>query len=70
MFGIDDAITEGLRVINKFIPDKDVQVKIEAEFRAAMLAADVQIATAQSDTNKVEEKKLNNNNSSSMLKSS
>lgn len=54
MIGIDDAIAEGLKVINKFVPDKDTQIKIEAEYKAALLSADTQLAAAQAETNKVE----------------
>ena len=54
MFGIDNAISEGLKVINKFIPDKDLQAKMEAEYRTALLNIDAQQALAQSETNKIE----------------
>lgn len=53
-FGIDDAIAAGLQIANKFIPDKDGQVKFEAEYRAALLAADTQLAIAQTEVNKIE----------------
>ena len=54
MFGIDNVISEGLAIINKFIPDKNLQAKIESEYRVAMLNIDAQQAIAQSETNKIE----------------
>jgi len=50
----ESAISEGLKVFNKFIPDKDLQAKAEAELRLAMLLADTQLAVAQTETNKIE----------------
>lgn len=61
VFGIDDAISAGLQIINKFVPDPEqrekaafelAQLKQASEF--AELNAATQIATAQSETNKVE----------------
>ncbi len=54
MLGIDDAIAEGLKIINKFVPDKDGQAKAAAEYNAAILAADTQLAVAQIEINKIE----------------
>lgn len=54
MIVIDTVIGEGLKIINKFIPDKEVQAKIEAEYRTALLNIDAQQALAQSETNKIE----------------
>lgn len=54
MLGLDDAIAEGLKVINKFIPDKNEAAKAEVEFRAAVLAADTRLAEAQIEVNQVE----------------
>lgn len=54
MLGFDDAINAGLQIIGKFIPDKDAQAKAAAEYNAAMLAADTQLAIAQTEVNKVE----------------
>lgn len=54
MLGIDDAIGAGLQILNKFIPDKDAQAKAAAEYNAAMLAADTQLAIAQTEVNKIE----------------
>ncbi len=36
MFGIDDAIAAGLKVIDKFIPDPAAKVKAEGELRASL----------------------------------
>jgi len=51
---ISSIISEGLKIINKAIPDKELQAKIEAEYRTTMLNIDAQQALAQSDTNKIE----------------
>ena len=51
---LENAIAEGLKVVNKFIPDKDQQAKFEAEFRTAVLTSDTQLAVAQTEINKVE----------------
>ena len=50
----DAALSEGLKIINKWIPDKDAHAKAVAEYNAAMLAADTQLAIAQTEVNKVE----------------
>lgn len=49
-FGIDDAISAGLRILDKFIPDPAEKVKAEAELRAALMAWD----QGQIEVNKVE----------------
>ena len=40
MFGIDDAIAAGLKVLNKFIPDPAAKALAEKELRDSLLAAD------------------------------
>lgn len=40
MFGIDDAVSAGLKVLNKFVPDPDAKIKAEAELRSALFALD------------------------------
>lgn len=50
MFGFDDAIAVGLKVLDKFIPDPEAKAKAEKELREGLLAADV----AQMGVNKVE----------------
>lgn len=40
MFGIDDAIAAGLKVLDKFIPDPAENAKAEGELRGALLAWD------------------------------
>lgn len=40
MFGIDDAIAAGLRVLDKFIPDPEAKAHAESELRSALLSAD------------------------------
>lgn len=40
MFGIDDAIAAGLKVLDKFVPDPAEKAKAESELRANLLAWD------------------------------
>lgn len=40
MFGIDDAIAAGLKVLDKFIPDPAEKAKAESELRSTLLAWD------------------------------
>jgi len=40
MFGIDDAIAAGLKVLDKFVPDPGSKAKAEAELRDALMAWD------------------------------
>jgi hypothetical protein len=50
MFGIDDAVAAGLKVLDKFIPDPAVKQAAEAELRASLQAWD----KMQTDVNKAE----------------
>jgi hypothetical protein len=50
MFGIDDAIAAGLKVLDKFIPDPEAKAKAESELRGALMQWDGQ----QSQVNAVE----------------
>ena len=50
MFGFDDAIAAGLKVLDKFIPDPELKAKMEAELRKGLLDAD----KGQMEVNKVE----------------
>lgn len=50
MFGFDDAIAAGLKVLDKFIPDPALKAKMEAELRKGLLDAD----KGQMEVNKVE----------------
>jgi hypothetical protein len=59
MIGIDSAIAEGLKIINKFIPDGEAKAKAEAEFRSALLESETKIATSQIEVNKEEAKNAN-----------
>lgn len=54
MIGVDTVIGEGLKIINKWIPDKDAQAKAAAEYESAVLAANTQLAVSQNEVNKVE----------------
>lgn len=50
MFGLDDAISAGLKVLDKFIPDPAEKAKAEAQLRADLMAWD----KAQTDVNAAE----------------
>ena len=50
MFGIDDAIAAGLKVLDKFIPDPEAKAKAESELRESFMKWD----QAQNEVNKVE----------------
>ena len=50
MFGIDDAIAAGLKVLDKFIPDPAAKAQAEAALRADLRAWDA----SQNVTNQVE----------------
>jgi len=39
-FGFDDAITAGLKVLDKFIPDPEAKAKAESELRASLMQWD------------------------------
>jgi len=49
-FGIGDAISAGLKVLDKFIPDPAAKAKAEAELRSSLMAWDM----AQTEINKAE----------------
>lgn len=42
MFGIDDAIAAGLKVLDKFIPDPEAKAKAETELRESLMKWDAQ----------------------------
>jgi hypothetical protein len=50
MFGIDDAIAVGLKVIDKFIPDPEAKAKAESELRDSLQGWD----KGQMEVNKAE----------------
>lgn len=50
MFGIDDAVAAGLKVLDKFVPDPDAKIKAETELRNALFALDAK----QADINAAE----------------
>ena len=50
MFGIDDAIAAGLKVLDKFIPDPEAKAQAEVDLRTALMAWDM----AQMEVNKAE----------------
>jgi len=49
MFGIDDAIAAGLKVLDKFVPDPAEKAKAEGELRSALLAWDQMQATVNAE---------------------
>ena len=49
MFGIDDAIAAGLKVLDKFIPDPAEKAKAEGELRGALLAWDQMQASVNAE---------------------
>lgn len=49
-FGIDDAVDEGLKLINKYVPDPAEKIKAEAEWRDSLQKWD----QAQTDVDKSE----------------
>ena len=50
VFGLDDAIAAGLKVLDKFIPDPEAKAKAEGELRDALLGWD----NHQTDVNRAE----------------
>jgi hypothetical protein len=40
MFGLDDAVAAGLKVLDKFIPDPDAKARAEQELREALFGWD------------------------------
>ena len=42
MFGVDDAIAAGLKILDKFIPDQEAKAKAAAELRDSLQAWDAQ----------------------------
>lgn len=50
MFGIDDAVAAGLKVLDKFVADPDAKIKAEAELRSALFGLD----QAQAKVNEIE----------------
>jgi hypothetical protein len=49
MFGIDDAIAAGLKVLDKFVPDPAEKAKAEGELRGALLAWDQMQASVNAE---------------------
>ena len=40
MFGIDDAIAAGLKILDKFVPDPEARARAEGELRASLMEWD------------------------------
>lgn len=49
-FGIDDAVSAALQVLNKFVPDPEAKAKFESELRNSLQAWD----KSQTDVNAIE----------------
>ena len=54
MWDIPATITAVTQLVNKFVPDRDAQIKLQAELQAKFVEIEAQQLQAQSDTNKVE----------------
>ena len=51
---IPATISAVTNLVNKFVPDRDAQIKLQAELQAKFVEIEAQQLQAQSDTNKVE----------------
>lgn len=49
MFGFDDIVGQGLKIINKFIPDSAQAAKLEAELRSEFMKYEAQFTEAKRD---------------------
>jgi hypothetical protein len=54
MWDIPATITAVTQLVNKFVPDRDAQIKLQAELQLKFAEIEAQQLQAQSDTNKVE----------------
>jgi hypothetical protein len=54
LWDIPQMVTTVGQIVNKFIPDRDAQVKIEAELQAKLIEFESTMAKAQTDVNAVE----------------
>ena len=49
MFGFDDIIGQGLKIINKFVPDKEQAAKLQAELRSELMKYEAEFVSYQRD---------------------
>jgi hypothetical protein len=54
LWDIPQMVSTVGQIVNKFIPDRDAQVKIEAELQAKLIEFESTMAKAQTDVNAVE----------------
>ena len=54
MWDIPATITTVTQLVNKFVPDRDAQIKLQSELQSKFAEIEAQQLQAQSDTNKVE----------------
>jgi len=49
MFGFDDIIGQGLKIINKFVPDKELAAKLQAELSTELMKHEAEFVSYQRD---------------------
>jgi len=49
MFGFDDIISEGLKIVNKFVPDKEQAAKLQAELSSEFMKYESKFVSYQRD---------------------
>ena len=49
MFGFDDIIGQGLKIINKFVPDSEQAAKLEAELKSEFMKYESKFVSYQRD---------------------
>ena len=49
MFGFDDIIGQGLKIINKFVPNKEQAAKLQAELKSEFMKYESQFVSYQRD---------------------
>ena len=54
LWDIPQMVTTVGQIVNKFVPDRDQQVKIEAELQAKLIEFEAQMSQAQNQVNAVE----------------
>jgi hypothetical protein len=54
MWDVPATITAVTQLVNKFVPDRDAQIKLQAELQSKFAEIEAQQLQAQSDTNKIE----------------
>ena len=49
MFGFDDSVSERLKIVNKFIPDKEQVAKLQAELNSEFMKYESKFVSYQRD---------------------